>query len=433
MPGVTYYLQTFGCKSNQYESQALREALDARGHVETDDPAKARLFVVNTCAVTGRAGASCRNAIRKTLRANPSLRVVVTGCGVDLNERWPDLPGEPLFVPNSQKRLLVRWLDDAPPAPESDVSAPRAVDGERDGRFDLSISRFRGHTRAFVKIQDGCDNFCSYCAVPHARGRPASRPAGEVLEEARRLVGNGHAELVLTGINIGAYRRPGTALPDLVARLAALPGLVRLRLGSVEPPYLTPELVAAMADNAGVCPHVHLPLQSGDDRVLSLMRRRYTAGEFLEKAAMLRERLVLPAVTTDVIVGFPGEDGEAADATLAVCRAAGFSRLHVFLFSPRPGTPAAAMRRTATDAQIEARKTRLIALGGELSRAFAAACVGLRERVIVENSGSGHTDRYVKARIDGGKPGETVAVTVTGAEGEEARTEVVGGVPGSAG
>ena len=413
---LTYLIQTFGCKSNQYESQAIRESLAAGGFVETAELSDAMLYIINTCGVTGRAGASCRNAIRKALRANPALRIVVTGCGVDLGDPLPETSPAPLLIPNAKKHafpsLILSWLDD---------TAPEPAVGE--DRFALSISSFQGHTRAFLKVQDGCDNYCTYCAVPRARGRPQSRPSALVLDEAKRLVGSGHPELVLTGINIGVYNDGVFDFADLVVRLAETPGLVRLRLGSVEPPQMTERLADSMRSNSRICPHVHLPLQSGDDRVLAAMGRRYGSGEFLEKAAMLRERLHLPAVTTDVIVGFPGEDAAAFKASMDVCRRARFSRIHLFLFSARPGTPAAAMRRTVADREIEEWKTALIELGRESAERYAASCVGLEERVIVERGGEGAhglTDRYLTARLACAiEPGETRNVVVTGHNGVE--------------
>ncbi len=420
----TYLLLTFGCKSNQYESQAIRESLDRRGAVETTDPAGADLLIVNTCGVTGRAGASCRNAIRRALRANPAARLVVTGCGVDLKEKWLDnlLPEEtPLLIPNAKKYALAELLvnPENSPVTEAQEGAASGLAAFPENRFAAGIGAFHGHTRAFLKIQDGCDNFCSYCAVPHARGRPESRPAGDILAEAERLTANGHRELVLTGINIGAYARPGLRLPDLVDKLADTPGLVRLRLGSVEPPHLDFPLVEVMRERAGVvCPHLHLPLQSGDGRILALMGRRYGPEEFLEKLELLRDNLERPAVTTDLIVGFPGEDETAAANTLAFCRRAAFSRLHVFLFSPRPGTPAAALPRTAGDRDIEAWKNRLLGLGKELAAGFARSTVGTVERIIVENNGGGFSDRYVRVTLPGGVPGAIELVRIRGAAGE---------------
>lgn len=411
---ITFHIQTFGCKSNQYESQGIREALVAAGFAPAPGVEDADIHIINTCSVTGRAGASCRNAIRKNIRANPRARLVVTGCGVDLGDAFPDLPGHaPLLVPNAKKHALPKLLSLASPGPEDVAAVP-------ENRFALGISRFHDHTRAFIKVQDGCDNFCSYCAVPFARGKPESRPLADIREEALRLVEHGHAELVLTGINIGAYRHGAHSLADVVAVLATTPGLARLRLGSVEPPQVTRDLVAAMASSGTVCPHIHLPLQSGDDAVLAAMGRRYTAGEFLDKAAMLREGLVNPAITTDIIVGFPGETSDSAAAGGEVSRRAGLSRLHVFLFSARPGTRAASMRRTATDREIEERKSALIGIGRELAESYAVSCIGLRERIIVEKNGSGLSDRYVRVRPDTvAAEGSVVAVRITGNGGAE--------------
>lgn len=415
MAGVTFFIQTFGCKSNQYESQAIREALLAAGLRETEDVSLADVAIVNTCGVTGRAGASCRNAVRKIRRINDHARLVLTGCAVDLGEAWPQIPGpEPVCVPNAKKHHIAGVVRGC----VTDI-------GEvAEDRLALSISSFHGHTRAFLKVQDGCDNFCSYCAVPFARGVPVSRPVGEVLEEAKRLVGAGHREVVLTGINIGAYECEGVRLGELALELSGVPGLERLRLGSVEPPYVSENLVRAMAGSGVICPHVHVPLQSGDDGVLEAMGRRYSTAEFLEKIAMLREGVGSGvAVTTDVIVGFPGETEGAWERTRGVCEAAGFSRMHVFLFSPRPGTRAAEMKRTARDGEIEAWKRGLIRLGEELASRFAAGCVGGEERVIFERGGVGLTDRYLRVRVRGEETvslaGEVGRVRIVGSEGED--------------
>ena len=412
---MKYHMETFGCKSNQYESQAIREALRAAGHSETAAVADADVYIVNTCGVTGRAGASCRNAIRKAVRARPGIGVVITGCGVDLDETWPELPSPPILVPNAKKHAIADAV-----ALFAGAAEEKSWNAVPDDRFNLAISRFEGHTRAFLKVQDGCDNFCAYCAVPYARGVPESRVPEAVFAEAERLTAAGHAELVLTGINIGAYEYNGLSLAALVAKLAETKGLERLRLGSVEPPQLTEELVRAMADNPRICPHVHLPLQSGDDEILRAMRRRYTADDFLAKIELLNRYLDRPAVSTDVIVGFPGENEGSAEKTQALCGRAGFSRMHVFLFSARPGTPAAAMKQTSTDAEIERRKTSLIRLGKELAERYASLCVGLRERVIVERSGGGLCDRYVRVALsEPSPPGGAVGVAITGANGAE--------------
>jgi MiaB-like tRNA modifying enzyme len=408
---MKYVIQSFGCKSNQYESQAIREILNRAGNSETDALSEAGLYLINTCGVTGRAAASCRNAIRKAARANPGMIFCITGCSVDLGEEWPELPGgRPILVPNAKKHAIADMIR---AHMEALPSAPAP-----DEPFALSISSFQGRTRAFLKIQDGCDNFCTYCAVPHARGAPRSRPKKDILDEAARLVRSGHRELALTGINIGAYRDGTEDLAGLLAALSEVRGIVRLRLGSVEPPFFSERLARAMREHETVCPHVHLPLQSGADSVLAAMGRRYTASEFLEKVAMIREELTHPSVTTDVIVGFPGEDAAAFEKTCETCRLSGFSRLHVFPFSARPGTPASSFKRTVPDRVVEGWKSALIEIGEDLARRYAEECVGLEERVIVESGdggASGLSDRYMRVRLpDALEVGAVVRVSIAG-------------------
>ncbi|MDR1520307.1 MAG: MiaB/RimO family radical SAM methylthiotransferase [Planctomycetota bacterium] len=413
-----FFLQTLGCKTNQYDSQAMREALLAAGFAEAKRLEEAELFLLNTCAVTRRAGDSGRRAIRRAARLNPSLRMAIIGCGVDLGEAVPETAsGPPLLLKNAEKAalpgLLKEWLGEGSAAPA--------------GGAGLSVSGHAGHSRAFLKIQDGCGNFCSYCAVPLARGAPRSRPPGEIREEAGRLIAAGFGELTLTGVNIGAYRRGNLDLAGLAEELAGTPGLVRLRLGSVEPPRVDARLVRIMRDSGGkICPHIHMPLQSGDDRLLAAMNRDYPAAGFLEKVSLLRDALDLPALGSDVMVGFPDEDAASFANTLEVCRRAGFSRLHVFPFSPRPGTPAAAWRRELPEQTLAVWKTRLIRLGMELAAGFARRCLGREERIIMERDG-GLSDRYLKTRLKGRQagPGAVVRARITATAGAELLGEAV--------
>jgi threonylcarbamoyladenosine tRNA methylthiotransferase MtaB len=414
-----FFLRTLGCKANQYESQAMREALIAAGFAEAADPGGAEIFILNSCAVTGRAGASGRRAVRQAVRMNPALRVAIAGCGVDLGESWPvGGAGPPLLVANAGKPALAArlraWLGETP------------AEGDA-GEAPLAVSRFAGRSRALLKIQDGCGDFCSYCAVPLARGAPRSRPPEEITREAARLTAAGFRELALTGINIGAYRHGALDFVGLIRLLIRTPGLVRLRLGSLEPQSVDERLARAIGESAGrVCPHLHLPLQSGDDRVLAAMNRRYRAEEFLDKIRMLRDHVELPAIGADLMVGFPGESGAAFARSLEICRRAGFSRLHVFPFSPRPGTPAAAWRRDFPERVAEERKSRLLEAGREMAAAFAVRCLGRRERVILEN-GDGLSDRYLRVRLDHRRkpPGEVVYARITGTAGGELLGEAV--------
>lgn len=262
--------------------------------------------------------------------------------------------------------------------------------------------------------------------VPLARGRPQSRPPADILREAERLVRNGHPELALTGINIGAYNHDGLDLAGLIVRLAETPGLARLRLGSIEPQEVTPALISALRGHGKICSHLHLPLQSGDDGVLAAMRRRYRAEEFLETVERIKSSLDNPAISTDVIVGFPGEDERAFENTYATCQKAGFARLHVFLFSPRPGTPAAVMKHTAHDHEIEQWKNRLLVLADSEAERYARSCVGLLERAIGE-TGPALTDRYLRVYIKDRvlAPGESAIVRITGSTGPDLEGESV--------
>lgn len=415
-----FRLLTYGCKTNQYESQAIREALSRRGWLEAE--AAADVLIVNTCAVTGRAVAACRRAVKAALEREPGMRVVVCGCVAGLDEPWlKELPPDALILDNQRKQELPAILDRIAPA--------AVIPG--DHRFDYSISTFAKHSRAFIKIQDGCANHCSYCIVPSVRGRPASRPLRDVLSEAETLIGNGYGELVLTGINIGAYRQDEKALPELVESLAGLPGLVRLRLSSLEPPFATDGLLSVMRGNPVVCPHLHLPLQSGDDRVLAAMGRLYDTAAYLRTVERVRKYLGRPAITTDIIAGFPTEDDQANVNTQALAEDAGFSRMHVFLFSPRPGTPAAVMRRNFSDRDAERWKSLLITKGDDLAARFAASCVGETERVIAEGKQGekqfGYTGRYVRVRFHaaGVRSGEAVDVAIESARGSELTGRVV--------
>ncbi|MCX7935348.1 MAG: tRNA (N(6)-L-threonylcarbamoyladenosine(37)-C(2))-methylthiotransferase MtaB, partial [Planctomycetota bacterium] len=381
-----FFIYTLGCKTNQYESQGMREALVAAGLSEVQPGARADLAVVNTCAVTSHAEASSRRHLRKALRS--AERIALTGCAVDLGRPWTlDLSPRVIRIGNRDKHRLAAALG-------LENASGRASD------FPFSLRGFAGHRRAFIKIQDGCAGGCSYCVVPLARGAPRSRPLSEILEEGRQLIANGYRELVLTGINIGAYRGPGgEGLAAVVSGLAALPGLYRLRLGSVEPQMVDDALLASMRHPA-VCPHLHLPLQSGDDAILRAMGRPYSAAEFMAAVERIRQALDQPALTADVIVGFPGEGEREFANTLAICEAAGFSRLHVFRFSPRPGTAAALLPRPEPPARIAERERQLLGLAQKAAAAFARQWLGREVEVYVESwrqgTGRGYTDRYVR-------------------------------------
>ncbi len=407
---MRFHLRTFGCKTNQYESQGIREAFLRADLEETDAAAAADIVVVNTCSVTRRADASCRGALRQIRRANPDARLIVTGCAVDLKRDWLR-EIDALLVGNDDKHTLVTR------ALERTVTAAPA-------RFGFRLDGFQGHTRAFVKIQDGCANRCAYCTIPDARGAPVSRPLDEIISETVNLVAHGVPELVLTGINIGAYRGiRGETLAAVIRALACVSGLQRLRLGSVEPDAVTDDLLEAMATSPTVAPHLHIPLQAGDDTVLAEMNRRYTADEYLACIDRARAALDDPGITTDVIVGFPTEDETGFANTMRTCARARFSRMHIFLFSSRPDTPAAELPQAVRDKMVHARKKRLSALADEMAAAFAADGIGKTEWLLPETCDNdlleGYTGRYLRAEAPGAPAhlGRLVPIAVTGSDG----------------
>jgi threonylcarbamoyladenosine tRNA methylthiotransferase MtaB len=390
VPMRTFALVTFGCKVNQYESQALRERFAARGLEEVGADSGADLYVVNTCTVTETATAEARRAVRGLARRFPFSEITVTGCAADSHrEDFLGIPGVRRVAGHDGKAAVA---DDPRLAPRD----------TRPSIFDLSISRFDGRTRAFLKIEDGCDLNCSFCIIPKVRGAAASRPPESAVEEARRLAGNGYREIVLTGVHLGAYGKDlagRSLLPDLVERLLGVAGLARIRLSSLEANELSDPLLDLMAAEPRFCPHLHLPLQSGHDEILRAMRRRYSTRQFREACARAASRVADPGITTDVIVGFPGETERHFQATLDLCREIGFSRIHVFPYSRRRGTDAARMPDLPARLKKE-RLRRLKALGAELADAYARRFLGREVEVLVESEG-GYTERYVRARVAG--------------------------------
>jgi len=404
---------TLGCKVNQYDTQSIREQLLARGYREVPPDCPADAYIINTCTVTAVSDSKSRKYIRRSARLNPGAAIVVTGCCVDSD---PDLAAK-LRTDLAGARLLLVPNDAKPQIPA--LLEGEAAPVRPDNCWSAGISSFEGHTRAFIKIQDGCNNFCSYCIVPHVRGRVRSRPMPAIIAEAERLADAGYSEIVLTGIHLGQYGREtdGPDLADVAEALAGLHGIRRLRLSSIEAMEVSDRLIELAAGGA-LCPHFHLPLQSGSDRILRRMNRRYTALDFLGVVERIARKIDRPSITSDVLVGFPGETEADFHATEATCRAAGFSRTHVFPFSPRPGTPAADMPDPCDPATTAARKERLTAVARETALAYKRRFIGERVEVLVEGDpddtgpACGYTNRYIKVLFgaSGVAAGKYVAV-----------------------
>lgn len=393
---MRFEIITFGCKVNQYESQLIREELARHGHVAAGrQDAVADLYVVNTCAVTARTESACRQRIRRLAREAPDATIIVTGCSAELKpEAFAGMAGVAAVIPQSRKAELI------------DHVLGSVGRGQPDG-----ISSFQGHTRAFLKVQDGCNAFCAYCVVPYARSQLSSRPVREVVEEANRLVANGYKEIVLTGVHLGYYGRdPGgeTDLAHLARALLEECPLERLRLSSIEAMELTDELLELAGRDRRFCPHFHLPLQSGDDAILTKMNRTYSTEQYLAVVERVRAALDRPSVTTDVIIGFPGETEENFANTLRVCQAMGFSRMHIFPYSDRPGTAAADLPDKCQDRVIWERRKRIEEQAAGLALEYKKQFRGETVRVLVEGKRDkstgelcGYTDRYMRVVFGG--------------------------------
>jgi len=372
---ASFSVRFLGCKVSYADAQAVRERLLGDGHLEVDGGAD--VAVVNTCCVTHEAISKSRQAASRAARTH--RRVYLTGCGANLDGAFADMPKNVTVVAGPSEEL--------PGAVAGHVGAIACV------QADARVER----TRAFVKIQDGCSFSCAFCVIPLVRGGTRSRRAAAVLGEIERRVGQGHREIVLTGVNLGCFRdrEAGFTLPRLVREAGALPGVERLRLSSIEVNHLSDELVAALRETGPASRHLHVPLQSGDDGVLRAMGRRYSSAQYLARLEPISDF----NLTADVIVGFPDEDDAAFERTLEVVERAGLSRVHVFPYSPRPGTVTAGADPVPV-ALKKGRGARLRALSDELSRRRWQTRVGTTDRVLVDRPGRGYGDDYTPWLVD---------------------------------
>lgn len=427
----TVAFHTLGCKVNQYDTQAMRERFEEAGFRTVDFEDRADVYVVNTCTVTGTGDKKSMQTIRRCHRNNPDAAIVVTGC---LAQRAADelkLPGVRLVLGTQRRGEVVQLLAQAL---EQDC-ALIAVETLRQAPFEhLTVHAHEGHTRATMKIQEGCDRFCTYCIIPSVRGPIRSRPLGEIRAEAESLAEVGFREVVLTGIHLTSYGREqhgAVTLLDAIRTVHEVGGIERIRLGSLEPVIVTEEFVQGIAAMPKVCHQFHLALQSGSDTVLARMRRRYTSGEFLAACALLRGAFEDCALTTDVMTGFPGETEEEFAQTVDTCKKAGFARMHVFPYSEREGTKAAAMEGSVPRHVREERARQLIAVGKELERAALEGRVGRTEDVLIEEidalgRGTGYTGGYMRVHVQGAQPGEIVRVRIAEIENDELSGEIAG-------
>lgn len=398
LAGKTFSVHVLGCRTNFYEAEALASMLEIKGaSFLKESPNPADIVIILTCSVTSIADAKTRKLIRRARRANKSA--VIAACGCSVQQISPEEAAElgaDILIGSRMKRALPDILEEwfAPLEGPSAVCRGREVivlrdrDIGKNREWDgLSLDRPRLRVRAFVKVQDGCDRRCSYCVVPFVRGAEASRPLPDVIREVSGIVGSGCGEAVLTGVHIGAYDSGGTGLAGLIRSLSGIKGLRRLRMGSLEPFAVNSGLLCALKDSPVFCPHLHLPVQSGDDEVLARMRRGYGADWLRGMIGMVREALGDDVhISTDLIVGFPGETDGAFERSLRMLEELGFGRVHVFPFSPREGTDAAAMDGRVRPELIKERVARAVDLSGRLLSRFASRRIGMEEEIFCESS-----------------------------------------------
>jgi len=390
-------LHNLGCKVNAYETEAMQHLLEEAGYEIVPFTQKADVYVINTCSVTNMADRKSRQMLHKAKKNNPDSIVVAAGCYVQTSEKevLNDLSVD-IVIGNDRKHDLVRLLEEY-----SLDSVNDTVDDINDGKHDfeeLFIDQTKEHTRAFIKVQDGCNQFCSYCIIPYARGRVRSRRFENVIAEVERLAANGFKEVVLTGIHLSSYGvdfEEATGLLELIQAVNAVKGIERIRLGSLEPKIVTEHFASELSKLDKICPHFHLSLQSGCDATLKRMNRKYTTKEYERGCELLRKYFVHPAITTDVIVGFPGETEEEFEQTKAYLEHIHFYEMHIFKYSKRKGTRAAVMPDQIDEQIKAARSEKLIALGHDMSKEFRKFYIGKKEVLFEEKAVIGDKEYFV--------------------------------------
>lgn len=394
---------TFGCKVNQYETQLIRENFLRHGYKETKFTPS--VYVINGCSLTASAERKCRHLIKSLKKNNPQARLMITGCYAQNHPQGLNRENSFFLIPQDLKELIPEFL---PPMHKKQPFLRQGKDISllRKRRIQMRINFFEGHTRGFVKIQDGCSNFCSYCIVPYLRGKSISKNAKTVIQEISGLTEQGIKEVVLTGIDLGSWGKDFKKKADLaflISQIEKIPNLSRLRLSSIELRHIKPNLMQSFLYTKKLCRHLHLPLQSGDDYILKKMNRPYTRSDYLKKVERLKKVCGDIAITTDIMIGFPGEEERHFRHTLEVVKEVGFSRVHIFPFSPRPQTLAAKFKQTLNKKTLEERRQRLQKLANKTSFLFRKALKNKKVEIIFEQKEKGcwigYTDTYVRVKV----------------------------------
>lgn len=403
-------LHNLGCKVNAYETEAMQQQLEQNGYEIVPFAEGADIYIINTCTVTNIADRKSRQMLHKAKKMNPESIVVAVGCYVQAAKEDLEIDNAiDIVIGNNKKNELIQILQDY----EAENSfAESVLDISQTREYEeMSLDKVAEHTRAYIKIQDGCNQFCSYCIIPYTRGRVRSRRMDDIINEVRNITNNGFKEIVLTGIHLSSYgidlEDSRAGLLELIQKLHETEGLERIRLGSLEPRIITDQFVAELSKLNKFCPHFHLSLQSGCDKTLKRMNRRYTVSEYYNKCELIRSYFKHPAITTDIIVGFPGETEEEFEETKKYLEKIKFSEMHVFKYSKRKGTKAADMEQQVPDQVKNTRSNELISLCKMMSMDYRNSFLGQKttvlfeEEIILDNKKYqvGHTMEYVKVAV----------------------------------
>ncbi len=423
-------LHNLGCKVNAYETEAMQELLEQNGYEIVPFQEGADIYIINTCTVTNMADRKSRQMIHRAKKMNPDAIVVAAGCYVQAQENTGELDAcIDIVIGNNKKQNLIEILEAYEQKRKEERGAfvqQEVIDINHTKEYEeLHLTKTAEHTRAYIKVQDGCNQFCTYCIIPYARGRVRSRRKAEVVEEVRTLAENGYKEVVLTGIHLSSYGvdfEEQETLLSLIEAVHEVEGIERIRLGSLEPRIITEEFAETLASLPKICPHFHLSLQSGCEATLKRMNRRYSAGEYLEKCGLLRKYFENPALTTDVIVGFPGETEEEFEESRAFVEKVNFYETHIFKYSKRQGTKAAVMPDQVPEPEKTRRSNILLAMDERNRKNYEEGFSGKETEILVEETmekngktyWTGHTKEYIRLAVVSGQDlsGKLLKITV---------------------
>lgn len=397
---MKFHIITFGCKVNSYESNFIKESLENNGFSFSDDLNKSDIVIVNTCTVTDTSDKKCQKMIRHIKRENPSCILVVCGCSVQYNDKPYEDMDVDIMLGNNEKSHVYELIQNF----INTHDKYKYITKNRNLSFEnMSINSFN-HVRAFIKVQDGCDNFCSYCIIPFVRGSIRSKNFDSIIKEASSLASNGYKEIVLTGIHTGSYNDNGKDLTDLLHELSKIDGIKRLRLSSIEITELNDKFLNELKNNSKICNHLHIPLQSGTDEILKLMNRKYDLKYYEEKINKIRRIRPDISITTDVIVGFNYETDELFNKTVEFCKKINFAKIHVFPYSERTGTKASFMDGKLDNGVKKDRSRKLIELSNKLENYYYNSFIGKEADILIEavknGKSVGHTSNYLKVELN---------------------------------